>query len=59
MQLGLQSGGLEWVQLDRHMGAEVPNDDGTISAPGTSDLVFRHQFEAWQDYITNAGETSS
>ncbi|MFT4826554.1 MAG: benzoate/toluate 1,2-dioxygenase alpha subunit [Halioglobus sp.] len=58
MQLGLQSGGLEWVNLNRHMGAEERNDDGTVSAPGTSDLVFRHQFQAWQNYMADTVENN-
>ena len=54
MQQGLQSGGLEWVNINRHMDVEDLNDDGTKSAPGTSDLVFRHQFEAWKNYMSSS-----
>ena len=59
MQQGLQSGGLEWVNLNRHMVAENPNDDGTTSAPRTSDLVFRHEFEAWKGYMSPSGDSKS
>ena len=59
MQQGLQSGGLEWVNINRHMNDEELNHDGTTSAPGTSDMVFRHEFEAWKNYMSDTGVTTS
>tara|TARA_R110001599_G_scaffold353231_1_gene591134 strand:+ start:222853 stop:224169 length:1317 start_codon:yes stop_codon:yes gene_type:complete len=56
MQQGLKGGGLEWVSLHRHMDAETHNSDGTISAPGTSDITYRHEYEAWLDYMRIDGE---
>jgi len=51
MQQGLKSGGLEWVSLHRHMDTETRNTDGTNSAPGTSDITYRHEYEAWLAYM--------
>lgn len=59
MQQGLQSGGLEWVNINRHMNVGDLNNNGTTSAPGTSDLVFRHEFEAWIDYMSDNGGSIS
>lgn len=51
MQQGLKGGGHEWVSLHRHMDAQTLNADGTISAPGTSDISYRHEYEAWLSYM--------
>ena len=59
MQQGLKSGGLEWVNINRHMGVENLNGDGTKSAPGTSDMVFRHEFDAWKNYMSDSGGSIS
>jgi phenylpropionate dioxygenase-like ring-hydroxylating dioxygenase large terminal subunit len=54
MQKGLQvQDSNEWVSQHRHLGADKVNEDGTTNANGTSDMVFRHQFQTWKSYMTN------
>ncbi len=52
IQHGLQADASEWVSQHRHYGRDQRNDDGTVQARGTSDIVFRHEFEAWKNYMT-------
>ena len=52
---GLQTEGTEWVSLHRHLGRAATNDEGGQTATGSSDMVFRNQFRAWQGYM-NAGD---
>lgn len=52
IQHGLQSQDSDWVSQHRHLDGDIDNDDGTVSAVGTSDIVFRHEFAAWRDYMT-------
>ena len=54
IQHGLQAEASEWVSQHRHYGRDQRNDDGTTQAPGTSDIVFRHEFDAWKNYMTSA-----
>ncbi len=54
IQSGLMSERVEWVNMQRHMGKEEPNDEGGWSATGTSDLVFRNQYRTWAAYMENA-----
>jgi phenylpropionate dioxygenase-like ring-hydroxylating dioxygenase large terminal subunit len=54
-QAGLSSAAADWVLLARHPDAATPADDGSVSAPGTSDLVHRNYFQAWLEYMS-AGE---
>lgn len=42
----------EWVSQHRHLGVDEVEQDGTKHATGTSDMVFRHQFETWLSYMT-------
>ena len=56
MQQGLKEGGHEWVSLHRHMETETPNENGTISAPVTSDISYRHEYEAWLNYMKTSQE---
>ena len=51
IQHGLQTEASEWVSQHRHFGRDQCHDDGTRQAPGTSDIVFRHEFEAWKHYM--------
>ena len=51
IQHGLASQGSDWVSQHRYLGKSTDNGDGTTTAPGTSDIVFRHEFEAWRDYM--------
>ena len=52
IQHGLQTEASEWVSQHRHFGRDQHNNDGTTQALGTSDIVFRHEFEAWKNYMT-------
>lgn len=52
LQEGLASDGGDWVSMHRHLDADAPNDEGGHSATGSSDMVFRGQFEAWRRYMT-------
>ncbi len=55
LQHGLQTqDGNDWVSQHRYLGQEQVDADGTQHATGTSDMVFRHQFGAWKDYMVNA-----
>lgn len=55
LQCGLPSKGAEWVSMHRHAGRDTPNDDGSMSALGTSDIVYRHEFDAWKQYMNREG----
>ncbi len=55
LQYGLQTqDGNEWVSQHRHLGEDEVDEDGTRHATGTSDMVFRHQFRTWKDYMVGA-----
>ena len=54
LQSGLIAQGLDWVNMQRHVGEDAPNADGGWSATGTSDLVFRNQFRTWAAYMEKA-----
>lgn len=57
VQLGLQTDdGNEWVSMHRYRGRDRVQPDGTVEANGTSDMVFRHQYDAWKDYMTGHGD---
>ncbi|MFT5350710.1 MAG: benzoate/toluate 1,2-dioxygenase alpha subunit [Planctomycetota bacterium] len=54
MQQGLETkDDNEWVSQHRYLDKEEVEADGTKNAIGTSDMVFRHQFETWLSYMTN------
>lgn len=50
--------GNEWVSMHRYQGQEQKMDDahGTIEANGLSDMVFRHQYDTWKNYMLHNGE---
>ena len=53
MQYGLETkDDNEWVSQHRYLGADEINEDGEKTSTGTSDMVFRHQFETWKAYMT-------
>ena len=55
LQYGLQTqDGNEWVSQHRHLGEDEVDEDGARHATGTSDMVFRHQFRTWKDYMVGA-----
>jgi phenylpropionate dioxygenase-like ring-hydroxylating dioxygenase large terminal subunit len=54
IQHGLAAHGPDWISQHRHPGEGTKNADGSRSAPGTSDLVFRHEFEAWKRFLSEA-----
>jgi len=56
IQQGLVSQGSDWVSQHRYLAGSGANDDGTFSGPGTSDIVFRHEFETWRKFMA-AGES--
>jgi hypothetical protein len=51
IQRGLDTQGAEWVVFGRGLGAEVPQDDGTRRAFGTSELPARNQYDAWLELM--------
>lgn len=51
MQRGLQSAGGDWISMHRHAGRDQANADGTLSAPGSSEIVVRHEFDTWRRYM--------
>ncbi|MFT4823362.1 MAG: benzoate/toluate 1,2-dioxygenase alpha subunit [Halioglobus sp.] len=54
IQKSAEAGAIEWIDMHRHYGREVPGD-GVSTAPGTSDFALRNQYLAWLDYMTDAG----
>ena len=56
LQSGLQiQDGNEWVSQHRFLGKEEVEENGTKHSAGTSDMVFRHQFQTWKDYMASTG----
>ncbi len=54
LQQGLQAeDGNDWVSHHRYLGQDELEEDGTRHAAGTSDMVFRHQFQTWKNYMVN------
>jgi len=53
-QWGLQSKGGEWVSFHRNMGGDTETNGVAYSNNGTSEVVMRNQFKAWQAYIRPA-----
>ncbi|MFC7047626.1 aromatic ring-hydroxylating oxygenase subunit alpha [Emcibacter nanhaiensis] len=53
LQEGLQSGGSEWVDMQRYLGREEHPDGHMTRAIGTSDIALRNQYHAWLDYMTH------
>lgn len=51
MMAGLSSDGGEWVNLHRLKGAGEDQADGTHRAPGTSEIIFRHEYRTWAKYM--------
>lgn len=52
IQHGLRTEASQWVSQHRHFNRDQPGADGTARALGTSDIVFRHEFEAWKNYMS-------
>lgn len=51
MQRGLQSDLSDWVDFSRFAESDEVRDGKSVGV-GTSDLVFRNQYKAWLDYMT-------
>jgi phenylpropionate dioxygenase-like ring-hydroxylating dioxygenase large terminal subunit len=53
MQDGLHSQSADWVDMHRYMGQDQPVEghEEMTSAPGTSDLSVRNQYQAWLNYM--------
>ncbi len=52
MQYGLEAqDDNEWITHERYLGEEEEHEDGSITATGTSDMVFRHEFKTWLEYM--------
>lgn len=59
IQDGTESAGGDWIDMHRHMGAEHDSDEpGRKEAIGTSDISFRHQYQAWLHYMAEQGKGS-
>ena len=43
----------EWITQERFLGEEEKHADGSVTATGTSDMVFRHEFDTWLSYMTD------
>lgn len=54
IQHGLRSQGDDWVSMHRYLGQDKPNEEGGHSATGSSDMVFRSQFAAWQSLMAQS-----
>lgn len=53
VQYGLGNGDNEWVSMHRYPNDDEPDDEGFKECLGTSDMVFRHQYHAWKNYLLN------
>ena len=51
IQYGLQSDGLDWVSQHRKLDQDVLRNDGTKESTGTSEMVFRDEFQMWKKYM--------
>ncbi len=59
LQHGLSTEAEDWVSMARHLGGEERNDEGGYSATGSSDMVFRNQFQAWRSYMTRSPQAGA
>jgi phenylpropionate dioxygenase-like ring-hydroxylating dioxygenase large terminal subunit len=50
-QRGLESKGGEWVSFHRNHGGDTEKDGVLYSNNGTSEVVMRNQFRAWEKYL--------
>ncbi len=53
-QRGLSSHGADWVSMHRNLGRDTEEDGILYSNNGTSEVVVRNQFRAWQAYMADA-----
>ena len=59
MQHGLDAGEeSEWVSMHRYLHADQTGGEDGKTATGTSDMVFRHQYQTWKNYMTATGEAA-
>ena len=50
-QRGLASSANEWIDMRRGVLADRREPDGSVVAPGTSEMAMRHQYETWQAWM--------
>ena len=50
-QRGLADGAAQWIDMRRGVLADQLQADGSVVAPGTSEMPVRHQFEAWKAWM--------
>jgi phenylpropionate dioxygenase-like ring-hydroxylating dioxygenase large terminal subunit len=50
-QRGLVEGAAEWIDMSRGALADQIQADGSVVAPGTSELPVRHQFDTWKGWM--------
>jgi hypothetical protein len=51
-QQGLKSGDNDWIDARRGVLGDRRQPDGSMIGSGTSELAMRHQFQAWQRYMS-------
>lgn len=58
VQQGLETGGVEWLNVERGLGGDVPMEGsaGGLSSQAASELPVRAQMRAWQAYMSEAAE---
>ena len=55
-QRGLEDAATDWVDLSRGFDLDRTAPDGSMSAPGTSELHIRNQFTAWERWMKGSPE---
>ena len=55
-QRGMADGSLPWLDIRRGRQTDQQQTDGSITAPGTSELAIRNQFSAWLSHMSGASE---
>jgi hypothetical protein len=58
-QIGLGSNGGEWVSFHRNHGGDTEKDGVLYSNNGTSEVVMRNQFKAWESYLRSAIQSTA
>ncbi len=56
IQESAESGSIQWIDLHRFAGQDL-NEQGKVTATGTSDLSIRNQYKAWLAYMCKTETT--